>query len=308
LQQMMAAAFVQLPNADQRAQDLGRGDFALINGFAEVNGCICGTFHRWTQGESQLVVDRVAGLPAWRIVEVRPPEPQTEPGQAAVQRDFLPHTLYFCVYQNHCIVAQTQVLMAGHLGSYLGWLVRQAGAAIAPQGQGVQLYPASAATLRARGVNRAKGVRIQTKLYEAVERQPVPGDRRRGPWREKILNNAKVALLNQILRTLNVEVGQGITAADETKHLELDLYITRPNDRSDAGNATMNAIAGIVAQQESDDYSVILADNSELKGATLKLSKPVEFALPEGATHPPPLLVYNEMTAYVLHLVDRNMV
>lgn len=316
LQQLVTAALGALPNAEQRERKMvgEEKDNELLNSHAVVGPTLCGIFHRWTPGVNQLVVDRIAGRATWEVKEVAPPPPLPatpvagEPPAPEVKRDFLPHTLYFGVKDNHCVVAQSQGLRSEHLASYLSWLLKSSGPGIAVEGQQITLYPASAALLRQKGVSRAKGISIKTRLCEEVLKEPAPGDRKKKPWIERVLDPVKVAAMRGILDALDVKVSEGEISTDEAKHLELYLEIRRPHDKSDMGNSIMNRIASIVAEKTDENYCVILPDGSELQGTELTLRKPVSFEVPTNAPHPNPAHVFKQINDYLLELIASDVV
>jgi hypothetical protein len=306
LQQMLAGALVKYSDAEDREKQIGNTqEFELLNSHAPHGTVYCGIFHRWTKGEHQLVVNRVRGAKSWAVEEVAPPPaPAPAPGigqvsSPAPQREFLPHTLYFGIRDNHCIVAQTQGLKAEHLADYLCWLIgKDVGV---PQAMSFQ--PASAAMLRLKGVGKAKGIKIKTKLSEEVQMQPPPGDKRRKPWIERKLNTTKSDAIRSILSILGVTLNDGQMSSDETKNLELRLEIRSPHDQSENGNVTMNHIAGVVAQNSDENYAVILENDSLLKGNELSLKKPVIFQMHDGATHPASSRVFKEIDDYLCELI-----
>jgi hypothetical protein len=305
LEQLLRAAIAVSPLAVDRKCDLGQDVFQVFNRIATVRNTLCGSLHRWVHGQNQLIVEQDLTATSWFIDEVPPPAP--EPGATvAPRRDFLPFSLYFGVRDNHVIVLQSQGMMAPELGQYLTWFIQRKVPHLTVGNQTVTMYPASAAVLRASGIDAAKSVCITKPLADLHERQPT--GRKRKPWMEKIVPQLRAEALTDVLNALGIRTPRALLTQDDSKHLEVYLEIRRPHGKEPLGNPVMNEIGKLVAQQGGDDYSVELLDGSVLTGSNLILKDDVTLTIPDGKTHPTEMSIFRKIDEYLQILITTGRV
>lgn len=303
LEQLLRAALDKAPGAESRERNLGDNIFQVLNTTATVRNTLCGSFHRWVHGQNQLVVDRVKGAKIWNISEVSPPP---TPQGGANQRDFLSHTLYFGIRGNHAVILQGQGMQVTEFSQYLTWLLCTHVAEVVPADLFISLDPATAKSLRAKGVDRAKAVMISRPLSDLREREPA--GRRKKKWYEKIVPRERADAFTKTLQALGIQAPDNLLQQIEAKDIEIVLEIRRPRGRDPLGNSVMNQIGKLVSLQESDDYAVELLDGSILRGSELKLSDMIEVTIPDGLTHPSEGSVFIKVDEYLHGLIARGIV
>lgn len=97
----------------------------------------------------------------------------------------------------------------------------------------------------------------------------------------------------------------------DTRDLEVRLEIRRPFlriDETDGGNDVMNALGALAAEQDSDRVSVVLPDNSLLRGSQLSLRRAIDVEVADGATFPAPMAFFRPLDEYLRSLIAADMV
>lgn len=303
LQDLVEEALRRNELAENRERPLPGGEYQVLNSHAKVGTSICGVVHEWIMGQHQLTVERVPGQKVWRIEEVAAPA-----NHEGKPRDFLPNTLYFAIYQNHVAALQSQGMKFPQLGDYLTWILRNRCTDLVPSTQEITFDLASAKTLRDRGIGAAKAIRLRKPLAEKQVRQPEAGGRRRKPWIEKVINETRASAVTLVLNAVGLRVPDEVLKDIEARHLEVYLELRRPHGRDELGNSAMNAIGRLVAQEATDDFTVVLQNGAELSGNELKLSRDVTLTIKDGSTHPSAFDVFRQLDEYLRHLVAQNLV
>jgi hypothetical protein len=70
----------------------------------------------------------------------------------------------------------------------------------------------------------------------------------------------------------------------------------------------MNQLAKIMAANSSSEYTIIMPDDVEISGNTLKIHKDVEFTPVSGSKHPVPFEVFKSIDEYLKELIASGSV
>jgi hypothetical protein len=304
LEDMLKSVLASHTLPAQRTQVLPGGVQLTLNDKATVGNTLCALCLKYLPGDHQLVVDQDPTAPIWKVHEI---PPAALPGSTTMKRDFLPAVLYFGVRGNHLGVVQTTQFDADNLAEFLMWLFQKTPATTFAKNL-MTFSPASAFALRQKGIDRAKAIKIKVPL---AEEHTVPAAQKGGKKKsliQKIIDPAKAAKITDALDALGIKAPASLLTGIDAKDLEIRLEIRRPYNRDALGNPAMNQLAKIMAANSSSEYTIIMPDDVEISGNTLKIHKDVEFTPVSGSKHPVPFEVFKSIDEYLKELIASGSV
>ena len=137
LQEHIQAALAQRGECEQRSEivETNPNRIRFINYHQTVAPSLCGELMIFTEGNNQPILSRVGRQ---RVLNIQ----QIAAAQTGVPNaEFLESILYFCVYGDHIVVAQSTALKVQQLEQHLNWLLHGAQEAPVPIGNHAPVVP-----------------------------------------------------------------------------------------------------------------------------------------------------------------------
>lgn len=131
LQEHLQAALVQREECEQRSElvQASPNRIRFINYHQTVTPALCGELVIFTEGNNQPILSRVGRQ---RVLNIQ----QIAADQTGVPNaEFLESILYFSIFGDHVVVAQSAALKVLQLEKHLNWLLHGAQEAAAPTGE-----------------------------------------------------------------------------------------------------------------------------------------------------------------------------
>lgn len=304
LQQYLDSAWQKLGYASDRAQKFGEDDdnVRLWNKRANRGLLLCGMFHSYEHGRSQLVIQVKDNVVEYPIVATDPPD-----AKGAKETEFNEGLLFFGVHKNHVLVLQSSALRVGAFSDYLNWLLQDATDEF-PKDNRVELQPTLPRKLQ-REASPLKSII----LSPSVHTEPIVAAHGRtattAPVKEvkMRLEKADWSWLREAMRQMGGEVPEELRLDSDFNpdRLQVNIelrWLGRDKDREET--PVLDTIMRAFRDVDNPPIKAVTATGEEISGNELRLKKPVSLQV-DGKI-PVPGDVFEQMQKYLTELLDRG--
>ncbi len=303
LQEHVDSAWKKLGFASQRAQKIGgdEDNVRLWNKRHDRGLLLCGMFHSYEIGRSQLVIQVQEEVVEYPIVATDPPDVK-----GAKETEFNEGLLFFGFHKNHTLVLQSAALRVGALSDYLNWLLQDATDEIGKNNR-VELQP----TL-SRAIDREASPLKSIVLSPSIHAAPVTSTRSstlQAPIKEVSMrvDKADWGWLRAAMQQMGGDVPRELRLDSDFNpdrvQVNIELrWLGRDKDRAET--PVLDSILRAFRDVDNPPIKAVTANGEEIDGNTLRLRKPVSINV-DGKV-PVPGDVFEQMQKYLTELLERG--
>lgn len=305
LQKLLEGAHVKLGFASQRAQKFGNDEdnIRLWNKRVDRGLLLCGMFHSYERGRSQLVVqvqDKVAEYP---IVATDPPTVK-----GAKETEFNEGLLFFGIHKNHVLILQSASLRTSAFSDYLNWILQDATDQFSKDNR-VELQPTLPRNIEKEAASPLKSII----LAPSIHTEPVVAASGPPPSRDKIkevkmrVEKSDWSWLRDAMRQMGGAVPDDLRLDSDfnTDRLQVNIelrWLGRDKDREET--PVLDTIMRAFRDVDDPPIKAVTADGQIFSGNELRLKKPVSIQV-DGKI-PVPGDVFEQMQKYLAELLERG--
>jgi hypothetical protein len=275
LQAILGKALRHHSKPDKRVENLG-ADGAEVRFIAYTRNnhqALIGVFHKLTKGRAQEVIEMIKDGDEWPVHLV------TAKAAGKEAREFIEGTLFFGIWKNHVVVHQTSSCRADAFQEHLSWLLTRENADATdggvPKSVLIGLGDPVPPSVRKKSKVPVRGITfggcVATKVVRSSSKDVAVGD-------------AKVSFqptgriwkaLKEILVELKADVPEELLLDESLGPDDLKVFLKLSCSKKKA-ETTAGQLLGVLGHSLShsdSEYTVKLADNTEIKGDIMKVRK-----------------------------------
>ena len=305
LQELLAKALKKYSKPENRLESLGMdGAEVRFVAYARKNQqALIGVFHKLTKGRAQEVIEMVKNGDEWPVHLV------TAKAHGKEAQEFVEGTLFFGVWKNHVVVHQTMACRADFFQEHLSWLLSRESADAADGGVSeatlIELADPVPPGLRKKSKMPVRQITFGGSVAAKVVNPPSKAD---APIKHADVSFSPTGriwkALKEILLELKAPVPQELllkeSLAEDDLKVFLKLSCSKKKSESAAGQVL--SVLGKSLSHSDVPYTLTLADDSEIKGDTMKVRKP--FSVECVDHHPVHESIFRCMIEYLAALVE----
>lgn len=304
LQQHLEGAWQLLPHAAKRAQKMtaDEDNIRLWNKRAKRGLLMCGMFHSWERGRSQLVIQLQDEVEEYPIMATEPPKVKGAKGT-----EFNEGLLFFGIYKNHALILQSSALRISAFDEYLNWLLQDATAEMEAENR-VELLDALPRKFKQRDMPPLKSIVITPPLQSgtvAPAAQKADGIAVKGKSAFFGKSLTDLNWLRDVLEGLGAKIPKELLLDGDfnPERVHVDIRLSwRGRDKEREETPVLDTVMRAFRDIENPPIKAITATGTEIRGNELRLKKNVPIAV-DGKI---PLAgdVFEKMQAYMTELLD----
>ena len=269
LQRALVQAFALRQRArDREWRPAGDADTVrLINNHRDYGANLCGVMFSFTRGQNQNIVGLDANAVEYPVEQLAPPL-----DDARRRTEFIEGLLYFCIHNNHIVLAGSQAIRSEQFEDYINWLLAQS-AQILPAGEILTVADPLRPDYSQRTMEKVKSIVIRG--HPEIGVAPAPSGARRQTLRfrpkGRILDAINLILREYGARVPNITFSRPV--APEDIEVNLEVKWKRSRRSTDGATPFIDSLCNAFRHVDNPPVDFVFRDGKKITGSSFKVSQ-----------------------------------